>query len=295
LERGDEHSYIDISMAVIDPRNTNLTAIITMHDLTPSRELEMMKLDFVTIAAHELRTPLTVVRGYLNLINTDALAQLSILNIENLQRALIGAEQLSGIINNLLNVSRIERGDFHVVMTKANIVDIAKQVVAQQQVTAKLKDQKLTFADPGGDIFVYADVSALSEVINNLVSNAMKYTQANGSIVLKVSKGNDHMRLEVVDDGPGIPDNAQKHLFTKFYRVEHTLTAGNRGTGLGLFIAKTIILTHKGKIGVVSKIGVGSNFYFSLPLYDPKLIDHNVDNDKELIGNHGWITKRSRR
>ncbi len=294
LAADDKHSYVDLSMAVVEPSNSSLSAIITLHDLTPSRELEMMKLDFVTIAAHELRTPLTVVRGYLNLINSDAINQLSVLNIENLQHAVIGAEQLSNIINNLLNVSRIERGAFHIVPTKTNIVELIKQVILQQQVTARLKDQKLVYVGSDEPVYIYGDVSTISEVINNLVSNALKYTQANGHVNVKIVHDKEHVRLEVHDNGPGIPEAAQDHLFTKFYRVEHTLTSGNRGTGLGLFIARTIIEAHGGKIGVVSHVHKGSIFYFTLPLYSEKLAQSN-NSGKELVGSHGWITKRSHR
>jgi len=254
-----------------------------------------MKLDFVAIAGHELRTPLTVVRGYLNLINNEAMDQLSVYNIENLQRALVGAEQLSGLINNLLNISRIERGQLEVVPTKVDMADITKQIVEQQQVTTKLKDQTLVYEGPNSGAFAAADVTAISEVLNNLITNALKYTASQSRIVVSLeAQAGGAVRVAVTDNGPGIALSAQKRLFTKFYRVEHDLTAANRGTGLGLYIAKTIIDLHHGTIGVISDTGKGASFFFTVPAYDALAHDHdNKHHGKEQVGKHGWIKKRS--
>jgi len=291
LQQETQQAFLDIMVSVVQHQNNAVAAILTVHDLTASRELETMKLDFVAIAAHELRTPLTVVRGYLNLINTDALKQLSVYNIENLQRALIGSEQLSGLINNLLNISRIERGQMQVVIAKVDIAVLLKRAVDQQQVTAKLKSQKLEYTGPKSGVYVPADAAAISEVINNYINNALKYTATGSAISLSLEISNQQVIVSVKDNGPGISKAAQKRLFTKFYRVEHSLTSGNRGTGLGLFITKTIIDMHHGSVGLISEEGKGSTFFFKLPVYDAANAPAK-EGGKELIGKHGWIKKR---
>lgn len=293
LAQADQVAYLDLVVTVLEHKTSDIVAIITIHDLTPGRELEVMKLDFVTIAAHELRTPLTVVRGYLNLMNVDGINQLSIYNIENLQRAIIGAEQLSKLINNLLNVSRIERGEMHIALSKINLDQLLRQVTREQQITITLKGQKLEYEPTSNPVYVPADRSALSEVMNNLLSNAARYTPFGSSIKVGLRVEGQKVRVAVTDNGPGIPHTAQKRLFTKFYRVERSLTTGNRGTGLGLYISKRIMQLHHGEIGVLSKVSEGSTFYFTLPLYNDAIHGKLIVGEKELVGTHGWITKHS--
>ncbi len=296
LAHNDQVSYLQINVTVVEQRELDIGAIITIHDLTANQELENMKIDFVAIAAHELRTPLTVIKGYLNLLNNDALTQLSVMNIENLQRAIIGSDQLGRLINNLLNVSRIERGQLQVSFSKVDVAELVYRIVGQQQVTARVKNQKLTYEGVHKNIFIVGDASALTEVINNFISNALKYSESSTHIDVAITKQDSEMvKVSVKDEGPGIPNDAMSKLFTKFYRVQRTLTSGSRGTGLGLYIAKTIIDLHHGDVGVESEVGKGSTFYFTLPLFDEIKHAHLISKTKEFVGSHGWITKRSHR
>jgi PAS domain S-box-containing protein len=269
LPSKDKLLYLDIAVASIKQQANGVAAIITTHDLTQSRELEAMKLDFVAMAAHELRTPLTVVRGYLNLINNDPeIVKMNVMNLEYLQRAISGVAQLAGLINNILNVSRIERGTLGISILKVDIAKTVYEIVTQQMVSAHLKKQQMKYTGPNEGLFVAADETAIAEVVNNLVVNAIKYTQEGGDINIKLEKRGLNARLEVADNGAGISEDVQNHLFTKFYRAESSLTSGNRGTGLGLFISKSIIELHRGEIGVISKPNQGAAFYFTLPLFE---------------------------
>ena len=295
LPHGEDISYLDLVVSVIDRKDSELAVIITIHDLTPGRELDVMKLDFVAIAAHELRTPLTVVRGYLNLINASAVHQLTIYNIENLQKAIIGADQLSSLINNLLNISRIERGEMDIVINKLDLTSTVSQIVEQYQVTATLKEQIIEYIGPNKKVYVPGDVSAITEVITNLLGNALKFTPAGGTVTVSLSSDGNDARIEVADNGPGIPAALRTRLFTKFYRVERSLVAGNRGTGLGLYISKTIVDLHHGKIGLEPDSGHGSTFYFTLPVFRENKHAKLISQDKESIGVHGWIKKRANR
>ncbi len=294
LPHGNDISYLDLVVSVLDKQDSEVAAIITIHDMTPGRELDVMKLDFVAIAAHELRTPLTVVRGYLNLINSDGIRQLSIYNVENLQKAIVGTDQLTILINNLLNISRIERGEMEIIINKIDLQRLTKDVVSQQNTTASLREQDIVFT-PSDSKYVYVpgDASSLSEVLNNLIGNALKFTDNGGTVNVNVRTNKDTVRVEIVDKGPGIPLALRSRLFTKFYRVERSLVAGNRGTGLGLFISKTIIELHNGEIGLEPNTDKGSTFYFTLPIFNPEKHSKLISNDKKSAGIHGWIKKNA--
>jgi signal transduction histidine kinase len=252
-----------------------------------------MKLDFVAIAAHELRTPLTVVRGYLDLVNASPeISRLTVMNIEYLERAMVGVAQLSNLINNILNVSRIERGTMSVAFVKLDIAALLSQLVREEMVGATLKEQHLKYEGVPSRVFVVADESAISEVVNNLLTNAIKYTPEKADITVRLTTTDNFARIEVSDNGRGIPESARPHLFTKFYRVENSMTSGNRGTGLGLFISKSIIGMQHGEIGYTSTPGKGSTFIFTLPLYTDDKRGNITAQSGELKGIHGWFPKR---
>jgi PAS domain S-box-containing protein len=296
LPQGGKLAYLDLVVVVLEEKADQISAILTIHDMTQGRELETMKLDFVAIAAHELRTPLTVVRGYLDLINTSPdFSKLTVMNIEYLERALSGVAQLSSLINNILNVSRIERGTLNIARSKVDLASLLNQLIKEEHVGAILKQQHLRYEGPISGIYVSADESAISEVISNLIINATKYTQEKGTITVDLIKNGNFVRVEVKDNGPGIPDSAKPHMFTKFFRVGSSMTNGNRGTGLGLFISKNIVELHHGQIGMASEVGKGSTFFFTLPAIAdqsrPKVNAHT----EELKGVHGWFPKRPNR
>jgi len=285
-------SYLDLIVEVVDRDRNSVAAIITIHDQTASRELSVMKLDFVAIATHELRTPLTVIMGYLDMLNRDANEELSAENIENLNRAITGAQQLRELINKLLNIARIERGDMEIFLDKLNVTQLVKQNVHEHQPIAAEKQQTLVYtANVDTDIYAPADTTSITEVLNNLIGNALKYTPKGGRIRVHVTVDTENIRVEVADNGPGIPEELCANLFSKFYRAERSMIAGTRGTGLGLFISKTIIELQRGTIGVKSNVGSGSVFFFTLPIYfaerDDTLIEKNISR-----GKHGWFKKR---
>jgi PAS domain S-box-containing protein len=292
LHHQDKIAYLDLVVSVIERKNSDVASIITIHDLTKSRELDFMKLDFVAIAAHELRTPLTVVRGYLDLLNVEAASQLSIFNIENLQKAILGSNQLRDLINKLLNIARIERGEMEIFTEKVNIGQLVKENVHQHEPTAIQNEQNLSYvSNTESTTYVAADPSSIIEVINNLLGNALKFTPVSGDIKVSLQVGEDEARIEIIDNGPGIPTEARDKLFTKFYRAERSLISNTRGTGLGLFISKQIIELQTGKIGILPSTGKGTAFYFTLPIYKPELHDKLISKHKQAGGIHGWFKK----
>lgn len=292
LAKGESVAYLDIKLEVLDRSDSDVAAIITMHDQTSNRELNFLKLDFVAIAAHELRTPLTVITGYLEMLNREAIHKLSADNAEDLQRVIVGAQQLGELINKLLNVARIARGDMEIHLDRLNLTQLVERGVEEHQQIAAQRQQALIYQSTvTDDLFVPADAASIVEVMNNLMGNAMKYTPEGGQIIIRLSATATEARVDVIDNGPGIPEDMRSKLFSKFYRAERSMISGTRGTGLGLFISKTIIDLQRGTIGIMPDKGTGSNFYFTLPIY-------NAERDDPLImknisrGKHGWYKKR---
>lgn len=269
--------------------------IVTIHDETKGRELEAMKVDFVSMAAHELRTPLAAIRGYLELVGFKGGKDIPANTKTYLQQALESTTELGGLINNLLDVTRIERGTLTFSLEKVDLAADVKQAVQEAGFTAKEKHITLSYDGPQAERFVIADRIALHEVVNNLLTNAIKYTDPKGVIDVTLKEDGQLYTVSVRDTGMGIPKTALSNLFTKFYRVHGGLNSGSTGTGLGLFIAKSIIERHNGTISVTSQEGVGSTFTFTIPVFnEEQFAALQTGREAKIIStrrHRGWLTK----
>lgn len=269
---------------------------MTIHDETKSRDLDNMKVDFVSMAAHELRTPLAATRGYLELISFKEGENVAP-DVKNyLQQALKSTAELGSLIDNLLGVTRIERGTLTLRPEKVDIAADVQQAIRNATFTANDKRIALSYDGPTSGCFVIADQIALHEVINNLINNAIKYTNSGGSVSVLLGREAKSYVIRFKDTGIGIPKQSLANLFTKFYRVHGGLNSGSTGTGLGLFISKSIIERHGGTITVESEEGVGSTFTVTIPVLDEaKLAALEADKQKKHTpttrGNRGWTTK----
>lgn len=243
--------------------------LISFHDISKEQELEEMKLDFVSMAAHELRTPLTAIRGYASLLQIQNADQLDDAGKELIKRLVISGETLGNLIENLLSVSRIERSMFTVDARPVDLTTTIKNVVVNVRPQANTKKQTINIVVPDQLPVVNADAFRIGQVILNFVANAVNYTQQGGTITLKAEHTGNMVQISVIDNGPGIPPDALQKLFTKFFRVSGKLEKGSKGTGLGLYISKSIIELHKGKVWVESTVGRGTTFSFTLPIATP--------------------------
>lgn len=260
-----------MSSQIREAESVDLGCILTIHDLSKEKELEDMKLDFVSLAAHELRTPLTAITGYLSVFMSENETLLNGDQKTLIGRANIASQQLTGLVENLLNVSQIERGSVTLQLTQMQWTDIVRNATIDLQSRAKDKNIILTFIEPTTRLpLVYVDKLRITEVINNLIANAINYTEIGGKVTVWLESKNNEVITYVQDTGVGIPKEALPNLFTKFFRVSGVLEHGSKGTGLGLYISRSIIEMHHGKIWVDSELGKGSTFMFSLPttLYD---------------------------
>lgn len=244
---------------------TNLGCILIIHDLTSESEVERMRLDFVSMASHELKTPLTNIIGYLSVFINESKDSLKKEQSLLLDRSLVSARQLLNLVENILSVNKIERDEFSVVIQPTDLTATLTKAIEDLQNQAKLKNITLTLAPPPKLPKVLADPLRLSEVVNNLVANAINYTEAGGRVSVYTQASPEEVITTVEDSGIGIPKEAISHLFNKFFRVSSPLQKGVKGTGLGLYITKSIVEKLGGKIWVESEVGKGSRFHFSLP------------------------------
>jgi two-component system sensor histidine kinase VicK len=262
---------LTISPVLFEDQKTGF--IIAFHDISREQELEEMKLDFVSMAAHELRTPLTAIRGYTSILQMQNAKDLNEAGKELLKRLTVSSENLGNLIENLLSVSRIEKSMFSINTRPVDLTTTIKNNVDNVRQQAYTKKQTITLMVPSELPVVVADAFRIGQVILNLVANAVNYTQPEGAIVVKAEKKDNTLQISVTDNGRGIPQEALQKLFTKFFRVSGALEQGSKGTGLGLYISKSIIETHKGKIWVESEVGRGSTFAFTLPIASPADIE----------------------
>lgn len=280
LQTTRQLKYLEITSIRLHDDPNGIAYILTIHDITQRRELDNMKLDFVSMAAHELRTPLTALSGYLELVNSGKTSPEK--TQEFVRLAGNNAGMLNGLINNLLALSRIERNALKLNMNKLNWVEVLKNEMQNHETSAKAKHITLQSDLTDETAYIWGDEMSLREVVGNLISNSIHYTPEGGSITVSVLASSRGIKTSITDTGIGIKPEAIKKLFAKYYRAEGGLTTNSQGTGIGLYISKTIIEAHGGTIGVNSELGHGSEFYFSLAPYDEKLIRQDEDNGSTI-------------
>lgn len=246
--------------------NLNIGAVLTLHDLSKDKDLENMKSDFVSMAAHELRTPITSIHGYLDVFLKENGDKLTADGKDLLSKVAVATQQLQGLVENLLAVSKIERGALRTTMERVDYLTIVKQIVDEINVRARDKSIKLTLELPKQEnLLIEADKVRIGEVVMNLLSNAINYTPAGGNIKVWLETDADSVTTHIQDSGQGIPKEAIPHLFGKFFRVVQKLGQESKSNGLGLYITKSIIDLHHGRIWVESELGKGSTFSFTIP------------------------------
>ncbi len=229
-------------------------------------ELDKQKDEFVSMAAHELRSPLTAIKGYISMIIEGDTGDIPEKARQYLADSMSVTERLVRLVNNMLNVTRIEEGRIVYQIEETNLIKAVQEVFNSSRVEAERKGLDFKLDVPNAlDDNVKVDPDRIREVIGNLVSNAIKYTEK-GEVKIKMScPQTGWIRVEVVDTGPGISKEEQTKLFQKFYRAEST-SGKTFGTGLGLYITKLLIEEFGGKIDLKSEISKGSNFWFELPV-----------------------------
>jgi PAS domain S-box-containing protein len=241
-----------------------LNLIVNVMDITRFREAERMKSTFVSVISHELKTPVALIKGYASTLNrADAAWDPETLR-DGLSVIEEEADRLNVLIDNLLDASRIQAGVFKLDLGDVSLERLARKVVEGFSLQTDAHQFELGF--PADLPSVVADETRLRQVLDNLVSNAIKYSPAGGTIRIGAWRDDDSVTVYVADDGIGIPYAEQSRLFESFYRVDSGLRRQTKGTGLGLYLCKAIVEAHHGHIWVRSEPGKGSTFFFALPV-----------------------------
>jgi signal transduction histidine kinase len=229
------------------------------------RLLDRTKDDFISMASHQLRTPLTSVKGYISMVLDGDAGKLTELQRKLLNQSFISSQRMVYLISDLLNVSRLRTGKFLIEPIPSDLAKVIEEEVEQLQETAKSRNLELEYRKPEHFPTLMLDENKLRQVIMNFVDNAIYYTPSGGKIVVNLVDKPQTVEFTVVDDGIGVPKQEQHHLFSKFYRAHNAKRARPDGTGLGLFMAKKVIIAQGGATIFKSQEGKGSTFGFTFP------------------------------
>ncbi len=230
------------------------------------QKLNQMKTEFVSAVAHELRTPLTSIKGYATILSSGRLGEIRKEQKERLDRINKHSHELVNLINDLLDIARIEAGKTTMKIEEINLDEVLKDV--EEIISPQAEEKKLRFVIDNKDKIekIYADKIHLERVLVNLLGNALKFTPENGEIGIRIKKEEDAVLFEIYDTGIGISEKDLDKIFDEFYRADNPINRERKGTGLGLSLVKRIIEAHGGKIWAKSRPGEGSHFFFTLPL-----------------------------
>lgn len=229
--------------------------------------LNKVKSEFVSIVSHELRTPLAIIKQLVGLLFTESQGPINDKQREILKKAIENTERLKNIVEELLDISRIESGKFKLHYALVNFNELIRDSSSYFRNLAQEKNISLSYCLPAKEINLFIDPERINQVLSNLINNAIKFTDQGGKIKIEMKILEDKARVGVVDNGVGIAKSDLPQLFNKFVQVSRIAGAERKGLGLGLSIVKELIKRHEGEIWVETKLGVGSKFYFTLPRF----------------------------
>jgi two-component system phosphate regulon sensor histidine kinase PhoR len=266
IEKPHPRTLQVFSTTVVDDNRQPVGEVRVMHDITKEREVEQLKDEFFSTISHDLRTPLFSIHGF---------AQIMLEEGDNLDEATRGeflatiqrqALQLSEMVSNLLDLSKFDEGRFELEKQPVAVADLIHQTILKLQGFAHQEKIKLVSDVSPTLPLVEADRERLEQVLTNLIGNAIKFSEAEGQVLIKAAKVTGEIQIEVQDHGIGIPPEDLEQIFSRFYQSESGNKRSKAGSGLGLHIAKKIVEAHGGKIWAESEVGQGSTFQFTLPL-----------------------------
>lgn len=261
--------YFAITVAAVLAGETT-GAVVVLHDITELRKLERVRRDFVANVSHELRTPLTAIQGFAETLLAGAIDDPQN-RTRFLEIILEHSRRLARLTEDLLMLSKMDAERLELEIRRLSVSQLIESCLETAQRRATEKDLRISVNMPQRLPDIAGDRRRLAEVLQNLLDNAIQYTLPGGQIMVSAETGEDEVIVTVSDTGIGIPKADQPRIFERFYRVDVARSREAGGTGLGLAIAKHLVDVHGGRLWVESEVSQGSQFHFSVPVYDPKL------------------------
>ncbi|MDE5414136.1 cell wall metabolism sensor histidine kinase WalK [Alkalihalobacterium chitinilyticum] len=261
----EQEFLLQASFSVIQKENGPITGIITvLHDVTEREKIEQERREFVANVSHELRTPLTTMKSYLEALEDGAIEDIELaskfLNVTQNE-----TERMIRLVNDLLQLSKMDSKDYRFTFEEVDFNHFLHNIVDRFEMIATEKNIHFARSIPKEQMLVHIDQDKITQVIDNIISNGIKYSPDGGTIAVHLLHQGNNLRLSISDQGVGIPRESQKKIFDRFYRVDKARARNIGGTGLGLAIAKEFVHAHRGEIWVESEYGEGTTIYFTLP------------------------------
>jgi len=257
--------HLEITSVLLKDEIEEKGFLIIIHDVTKEKLIEKMKTEFVSVAAHQLRTPLSAIKWTIRMILDGDVGEINEEQRELLEQTYISNERMIRLINDLLDVSRIEEGRLLYDQEDTRIEDVLDSVIEASQEMLRNKNMVLE-VNKKETPKVKIDKEKMGVVIQNLLENAIKYTEQGGKIKITLDNDEKNVIFKIEDSGVGIPKSQQDRIFTKFFRAENVTRMETNGTGLGLYTTKNIVQAHKGQIWFESEENKGTTFYFTIPI-----------------------------
>lgn len=252
---------------VLDEQGAVLYFVGIERDVTVLREVDRMKTEFISLASHQLRTPLSAMKWFLEMLLDGDLGPLAVEQKNILGNINASNERMIELVNTLLDISRIESGRLVIDAQPTDIGDLIRSLRHELEPSLRAKNQTLMLDVPESLPTLLADARLIRQVYMNLLTNAVKYSASSTTITVRVSVVEKMLVSSVQDQGYGIDPKELAHIFDKFYRAKSAVKAEAEGSGLGLYLVKSIVEASGGKMWVESELGKGSLFSFSLPLH----------------------------
>jgi signal transduction histidine kinase len=243
-----------------------ILSYVVTHSFERLAEASRMKLEFLTIMTHQIRAPFANLRWVIDLLMSKKVGSFGEKQEEYFKILRENSDRLEELIDKIITVSKIEQGKLPLRKKLFSLEEIINKVILEFKPFAEASNVRVLFETQKKLPKILGDASQVREVVENFVDNAIKYTKEKGEVEISLLEKDRNVYLGVKDSGVGIPEEDQKYIFRKFFRSESAMRHQTQGSGLGLFIAKSIIESHKGKIGFDSQKGKGSTFWFTLPI-----------------------------
>jgi signal transduction histidine kinase len=268
-----ESQVLEVTTVSMNQNGFDAGDLVILHDISREKTIERLKTEFVSLAAHQLRTPLSAIKWSLRMLIDGDLGRLKKEQREIVEKTQQSNDRMINLINDLLNVARIEEGRYLINPTRVNLVQICRKAIAVLGDSFKRKGLKFSFRlltkKPAS---VFVDEEKIVLAVQNLLDNALKYTPAGGQISLSLKEVEDGVLIEVRDTGIGIAPEKQGRVFGKFFRAPEAVLLEPSGTGLGLYMTKNIVEGHGGRIQFESRPHQGARFSFFLPRAKKKIV-----------------------